>query len=933
MVSPKQNQSRSGSEGYGVERPAAAASARPLPLGPAPCRPAGEEAAPPPPGVLTRPKGRFWTSCGASVRMNGSSSSISAAQRIKAEAGRCVSAPARRWQHRGADGCPSADAWSQEDCLTLLERIRVLLPDGDAMKYKTTESHFDWDKIGFGRFTGDMCRQKWQKVSSEVRPATIGPGGLGSGSGSSLFIPVRKYRTMTELIVDAIEFVKNPYKGKKLKTHPDFPKKPLTPYFRFFMEKRAKYAKIHPEMSNLDLTKILSKKYKELPDKKKQKYITEFQREKEEFEKNMARFREEHPDLMEERKKSDLPEKPKTPQQLWYNHEKKAYLKLHPEVSQKELKEALRRQWSQLSDKRRLKWISKALELQKDYEDSMRAYHEAHPDSNSEEHVRSVLTKAERQLKDKFDGRPTKPPPNGYSLYCAELMVNMKDVPSTERMVLCSKQWKMLTQKEKDMFQKRCEQVGPDPTGTDPSSSDSNTTSCLQKKKQYDVDLQRFLESLPDEERDRVLTEEKMGGARLNVGVAPSPLRAKSPSVKERVREAEPEAWPAAGGGATAPRERRDTRKATKLPETPKTAEETWQHSVTGDYLAKYRSDRRKAQAAMEAAWRSMEKKEKIPWIKKAAEDQKRYEVLYPPDPCVLIGCCRELLEMRAPTVGQRKPKFDGEPKKPPSWQVTGPVPVTVQSPLSATSDPRSGYQMFSQELLTNGELNHFSLKERMVEIGKRWQKLSQAQKDKYKKQVEEQQVEYKAHLESWVKSLSPQDRAVYKEFSSSKRRSSSSKATTSPVAKVRVTAKGKVSGARAVTPGVTVGKRPMAYRAKVGSRPEGWKPSVALGPRCGLPGSGPSVRSARLWALGAVCQALGPRCGLPGSEPLCLWDSQQDMSDSEEEEEKSGSSDSDEDDETSGSSDSEDEDENDDDEEEDDDQSSSEESSELDSD
>lgn len=51
--------------------------------------------------------------------------------------------------------------------------------------------------------------------------------------------------------------------------HPDFPKKPLTPYFRFFMEKRAKYAKLHPEMSNLDLTKILSKKYRELPEKKK----------------------------------------------------------------------------------------------------------------------------------------------------------------------------------------------------------------------------------------------------------------------------------------------------------------------------------------------------------------------------------------------------------------------------------------------------------------------------------------------------------------------------------------------------------------------------------------------------------------------------------------------------------------------------------------
>uniref|UniRef100_A0A8C2ZYW0 Upstream binding transcription factor, like n=1 Tax=Cyclopterus lumpus TaxID=8103 RepID=A0A8C2ZYW0_CYCLU len=555
-----------------------------------------------------------------------------------------------------ADLSVPVDDWTKEDCLTLLERIRSLLPDDDGMKYKTTESHYDWDKVGFGRFSGDTCRHKWQKVSSEVR----------------------KYRTMTELIVDAMEFVKNPYKGKKLKTHPDFPKKPLTPYFRFFMEKRAKYAKIHPEMSNLDLTKILSKKYKELPDKKKQKYVTEFQQEKEAFEKNMARFKEEHPELIEERKKSDLPEKPKTPQQLWYNHEKKTYMKLHPEGS-------------------------------------MRAYHEAHPDVTSDDHVRSVLTKAERQLKDKFDGRPTKPPPNGYSLYCAELMVNMKDVPSTERMVLCSKRWKLMTQKEKDMFQKRCEQ----------------------RKKQYDVDLQRFLESLPDEERDRVMGEEKPGGSRG--GVASSPHRAKSLAKVGTVffsqtlvspcllflmtlntspvvslgREAEPETWTPAGQ----PKDRRDGKKTAKLPETPKTAEEMWQHSVMGDYLAKYRSDRRKAQAAVEAAWKSMEKKEKIPWIKKAAEDQKRYE--------------RELLDMRTPPAAQnqRKPKFDGEPKKP----------------------PVSGYQMFSQELLTNGELNHFSLKERMVEIGKRWHKLTQSQKDKYKKMVEEQQGEYKAELEDWV--------------------------------------------------------------------------------------------------------------------------------------------------------------------------------------
>ncbi|XP_063075327.1 upstream binding transcription factor, like isoform X3 [Engraulis encrasicolus] len=628
------------------------------------------------------------------------------------------------------------DLWRKEDCLTLLERIRSILPDADSMKYKTTESHFDWEKVAFSSYSGDICKQKWQKLSCEVR----------------------KYRTMTELIVDAIEYVKNPYKGKKLKTHPDFPKKPLTPYFRFFMEKRAKYAKIHPEMSNLDLTKILSKKYKELPEKKKLKYIQEFQREKESFEKNMARFKEDHPELIEERKKSDLPEKPKTPQQLWYNHEKKTYMKLHPDVSQKELKEALRRQWSQLSDKKRLKWISKALELQKDYEDSMRAYMEAHPDSNSDEHHKSVLTKAERQLKDKFDGRPTKPPPNGYSLYCAELMVNMKDVPSTERMVLCSKQWKMMTQKEKDMFQKRCEQ----------------------KKKQYEIDLQRFLESLPEEERDRVLGEEKLPGNKLGLNSTNSPLRAKSPSAKERCRDPELDHWVQ----GVAVKDKKGNKSKTRLPETPKTAEEMWQQSVIGDYLAKYRSDRKKAQNAMEAAWKAMEKKEKIPWIKKAAEDQKRYEVQY--------RTVRELLDVRTPQTGQgqRKPKFDGEPKKP----------------------PVSGYQMFSQELLTSGELNHFSLKERMVEIGKRWHKLSQSQKDKYKKQVEEQQMEYKTELEAWVKSLSPQERAVYKEFSTMKRRATAKPR--GPGAKVRIT-KAKAVGARATGVGAGGGKRSMAYRAK----------------------------------------------------------------------------------------------------------------------
>lgn len=53
------------------------------------------------------------------------------------------------------------------------------------------------------------------------------------------------------------------------------------------------------------------------------------------------------------------------------------------------------------------------------------------------------------------------------------------------------------------------------------------------------------------------------------------------------------------------------------------------QISENGVCVCVLQNDRKKAQSAMEATWKGMEKKEKIPWIKKAAEDQKRYEVQY----------------------------------------------------------------------------------------------------------------------------------------------------------------------------------------------------------------------------------------------------------------------------------------------------------------
>lgn len=75
----------------------------------------------------------------------------------------------------------------------------------------------------------------------------------------------------------------------------------------------------------------------------------------------------------------------------------------------------------------------------------------------------------------------------------------MKDVPSTERMVMCSQRWKLLKQNEKDAYQKRCEQVN----SASPSCINknklliqfylNNVIFFLQRKKEFEIEMNRFL--------------------------------------------------------------------------------------------------------------------------------------------------------------------------------------------------------------------------------------------------------------------------------------------------------------------------------------------------------------------------------------------------------------------------------------------------------
>lgn len=54
--------------------------------------------------------------------------------------------------------------------LQLLEAMKLALPPKDLTKYKTSESHLDWQKVAFNSYTAEMCKLKWQEVSKEVSP-------------------------------------------------------------------------------------------------------------------------------------------------------------------------------------------------------------------------------------------------------------------------------------------------------------------------------------------------------------------------------------------------------------------------------------------------------------------------------------------------------------------------------------------------------------------------------------------------------------------------------------------------------------------------------------------------------------------------------------------------------------------------------------------
>ncbi|KAL5014091.1 hypothetical protein ScPMuIL_008361 [Solemya velum] len=251
------------------------------------------------------------------------------------------------------------------------------------------------------------------------------------------------------------------------------PSRPKTPYLifqtKFWNRNKEKY-------KNLPLSERSSKvsqKFHSLSEEKKRKLQQRHDMELEIYNRKEEELRKKYPQYF--LNKDKLP-KQLSAAQIYANSKLEGILKKNPEMTRKEALVKVRDNWNQLSEGKKMKWITKAMDAHQEYADKLDAYRERHP-GISLKHI--ILTKEEKIIKDKMEGKPIRPPMNGYSLFCSETMPTLK---GSCRLVEASKRWKLLTDQEREEFNRRQKEV----------------------QREYDIKYAEFLETLPQEEREKL---------------------------------------------------------------------------------------------------------------------------------------------------------------------------------------------------------------------------------------------------------------------------------------------------------------------------------------------------------------------------------------------------------------------------------------------
>lgn len=170
----------------------------------------------------------------------------------------------------------------------------------------------------------------------------------GLGIGQNFIDEITRPSTIRNLslaIIKQDKKLKKEKKDSRLKD-PNASKKPSSSYMFFCKEKRAGFKSQNPEMKQPELSKLMGAEWRQLSEKKKNKYILKADNDKLRYLDEMKTYERPSDDLLVNRKKSGK-EEHKTAYALFCRDKRAEVKKQNPEMTLQEVNSELERLWSE----------------------------------------------------------------------------------------------------------------------------------------------------------------------------------------------------------------------------------------------------------------------------------------------------------------------------------------------------------------------------------------------------------------------------------------------------------------------------------------------------------------------------------------------------------------------------------------------------------
>lgn len=237
--------------------------------------------------------------------------------------------------------------WTFEEEEMLFEKVGEYLENKEGSEEAKKKCVFlksvEWEKVPLcGERTREEAKARFMLLSNRVR----------------------KTRTAMEILQDMKTSHKKDTgsstvsRKRKAPVDPDLPKKPITSYMLFYQAKKSKLLEKHPELSVIEISQKLGKRWRNLSDEKKQKYSDQWHNDMEDYNHKMMKYlKNHHPDV----------EPPLTAFDLWAEEESKQIKSDKPEISDRKLKKKLNRRWENLEESEKSKWTDKEKKEMKKY--------------------------------------------------------------------------------------------------------------------------------------------------------------------------------------------------------------------------------------------------------------------------------------------------------------------------------------------------------------------------------------------------------------------------------------------------------------------------------------------------------------------------------------------------------------------------------------